>query len=61
MYPEYQEGDIVVLGRYPYVEINNGDDVVVSINGDVTLKKFIKKDEGFILVPVNENYDQRVF
>ncbi len=61
MYPDFQEGDYVVLGRYPYVEISNGDDVVVSINGEITLKKFLKKNGGFILVPVNENYDQRVF
>ncbi len=61
MYPEYQEGDIVVLGRYPYVEIHNNDDVVVSIDGDITLKKFLKKNDGFILIPVNNNYDQRVF
>ncbi len=61
MYPEYQEGDIVVLGRYPYAEVSNGDDVVVSIDGEVTLKKFLKKNNHFILIPVNESYDQRVF
>lgn len=49
-----QDGDIVFFHQQPIVE--NGEIAVIAIDGEVTLKRFYKTDEGVILKPENSNY-----
>ncbi len=48
------EGDYVVVDRA--VEPQNNDIVIASVNGEFTIKRFIKKDNQIILKPENINY-----
>ncbi len=48
------EGDIVILDRS--LTPKNGDIVIASLDGDVTLKYFEKKWEKLKLIPANESY-----
>lgn len=48
------EGDIVVLDRS--IMPKNGDIVIASLEGDVTLKYFEKNDGVLKLVPANISY-----
>lgn len=61
MYPEYLDGDTVIIQIQPDCE--SGQDAAVYINGyDATLKKVIKNDDGTItLKPINNNYPPRTF
>lgn len=60
MFPEYRDGDIVVLRAQPTAE--TGDDVLAYIgDGDATLKRFALLDDGIQLRPVNPAYPVRSF
>ena len=60
MYPEYKDGDIVVIRRQSDCE--NGQDCAVRINGyDATLKKVLKEDKGIILQPINPEYKAQYY
>lgn len=60
MYPEYLDGDTVIILLQPDCE--NGDDCAVYVNGyDVTLKR-VKKEPGKItLQPLNTNYAPKTY
>ena len=49
------DGDIAVVS--PDIPFGSGDIIVASIYNEITLKRFIKKDELNILHPENEKYD----
>lgn len=60
MFPEYRDGDIVVLRVQPTAE--TGDDVLAYIGDcDATLKRFALMDDGIQLRPVNPAYPVRSF
>ena len=60
MFPEYRDGDIVVLRMQPTAE--TGDDVLAYIgDSDATLKRFALLDDGIQLRPVNPAYPVRSF
>lgn len=50
-----QQGDIVILDRS--LTPNNGDIVIASLDGDVTLKYFEKKWDKLRLIPANPKYE----
>ncbi len=50
-----QQGDIVILDRS--LTPNNGDIVIASLDGDVTLKYFEKKWDRLRLIPANPKYE----
>lgn len=57
MYPDYLDGDTIILERVDDCE--NGDDCVVMVNGnDGTFKRVIKNENGIILQPLNTNRDE---
>lgn len=52
MYPEYQDGDTIIVRRQETAE--TGDDAVVMVNGyDATFKRIKRSTEGVILMPIN--------
>ncbi|MFL8888651.1 LexA family protein [Helcococcus kunzii] len=61
MYPKYLHGDTIIIEVTPC--FNNGDEVVVYINGyNATLKKIIQNSDGSItLMPLNQNYAPRTY
>lgn len=61
MYPEYLDGDTVIIQIQPDCE--SGQDAAVYVNGyDATLKKVIKNEDGTItLKPINNNYPPMTF
>lgn len=60
MYPEYRDGDVVVLRVQPTAE--TGDDVVAYIGGgDATLKRLTRTENGIQLRPLNPEYPVRSF
>lgn len=60
MYPKIMDGDIVIVRRQEYFD--NGDIVIVQINGDeATCKKIKKAPEGTTLIPLNPEYDPMFF
>lgn len=61
MYPEYLDGDTVIIQIQPDCE--SGQDAAVYVNGyDATLKKVIKNEDGTItLKPINQNYPPMTF
>lgn len=48
------DGDMVFFRQQP--EVENGEIAVVSIDNEVTLKRFYKSDQGVILKPENSRY-----
>lgn len=50
-----RQGDIVILDRS--LTPKNGDIVIASLDGDVTLKYFEKKWERLMLIPANAKYE----
>lgn len=50
-----QQGDIVILDRS--LTPNNGDIVIASLDGDVTLKYFEKNWDRLRLIPANPKYE----
>lgn len=55
MSPRIEDGDEVLIRRQPVAE--NGDTVAVSINGEITLKRYKSTDNGVMLIPDNKEYD----
>lgn len=55
MYPEYLDGDTLILLKQDDCE--SGDDCVVMVNGnDGTFKRVFKNENGIILQPLNNAY-----
>ena len=55
MYPEYLDGDTIILEKTDDCE--SGDECCVMVNGsDGTFKKVIKNENGIILQPLNSEY-----
>ena len=60
MYPAMHQGDTVIISRS--ADIENGDIVAVSIgNGNVFIKKIIKKDTSVMLVSENTAFEPLIF
>ena len=60
MYPEYLDGDIIILEKVEDVE--NGQDACVMCNGDDgTFKRVFKNENGIILQPLNPQYQPMVY
>lgn len=52
MYPEYQDGDTIIVRRQDTAE--TGADAVVMVNGyDATFKRIKRSADGIILMPIN--------
>ena len=60
MYPEYLDGDTLILEKTDICE--NGDDCVIMVNGnDGTFKRVFKNENGIILQPLNPTYSPLVY
>lgn len=60
MYPEYLDGDTIILEKLENVE--SGTDAVVMVNGnDGTFKRIFKNENGIILQPLNPEYQPMVY
>jgi repressor LexA len=60
MEPRMMEGDVVIVRQQETAE--NGDTVVVSVNGDLaTVKKIKIGPAGITLIPTNPSYDPMFF
>lgn len=60
MYPEYLDGDTIILEKVNDCE--SGQDVVVVVNGnDGTFKRLFKIESGIILQPLNPVYQPIVY
>lgn len=60
MFPEYLQGDIVVVRKQPCCE--SGDDCAVMVNGtEATLKRVHICDDGIELEAINKMYGRRKF
>lgn len=60
MYPEYLEGDTLILEKAEDCE--SGDDCVVMVNGnDGTFKRVFKNENGIILQPLNPAYSPMIY
>lgn len=62
MFPKYNENDIVIFEQNDDVELYNGKDVAVMINGtESTFKKILVNEQGIVLQPYNMTYDIMMF
>ncbi len=60
MYPEYMDGDIVIVRRQETAE--TGDDVVAYVNGyDATLTRLIRSARGITLRPLNPDFEPHTY
>ena len=60
MYPEYMDGDIVIVRRQDTAE--TGDDVIAYVNGyDATLKRLVRSAKGITLRPLNTEYKAHTY
>lgn len=60
MYPEYRDGDTLILEKVDDCE--NGQDAVIMVNGnDGTFKRVIKTETGIILQPLNPKYHPMIY
>ena len=60
MFPEYLDGDTLILEKVDDVE--NGQDAVVMVNGDDgTFKRVFKNEQGIILQPLNSSYSPMIY
>ena len=60
MYPEYLDGDTIILEKVDNCE--NGQDCVVMVNGDDgTFKRVFKNENGIILQPLNPEFQPMVY
>ena len=60
MYPEYLDGDTIILEKLDDVE--SGTDAVVMVNGnDGTFKRVFKNENGIILQPLNPEFQPMVY
>lgn len=62
MFPKYNDGDIVIFEQNDNVNLYNGKDVAVMINGtESTFKKILVNEQGIVLQPYNIAYDIMMF
>ena len=62
MFPKYSENDVVIFEQNDDVELYNGKDVAVMINGtESTFKKILVNEQGIVLQPYNMAYDIMMF
>lgn len=60
MFPEYLDGDTIILEKVENCE--NGQDCVVMVNGnDGTFKRVFKNENGIILQPLNNEFQPMVY
>ena len=60
MYPEYLDGDTLILEKIEDCE--SGQDCVVMVNGnDGTFKRVFKNENGIILQPLNPEYEPMIY
>ncbi len=60
MYPEYLDGDVLILEKVEDCE--SGQDCIVMINGnDGTFKRVFKNENGIILQPLNPEYQPLIY
>lgn len=60
MYPEYLDGDTLILLKQDNCE--SGEDAVVMVNGnDGTFKRVFKNENGIILQPLNSSYQPMIY
>lgn len=60
MFPEYLDGDIIILEKCDDCE--SGQDCVVMVNGnDGTFKRVFKNESGIILQPLNSQYSPMIY
>lgn len=60
MYPEYIDGDIIILEKIEDCE--SGQDCVVMVNGNSgTFKRVFKNENGIILQPLNSEYQPMIY
>ncbi len=60
MYPEYLDGDTLILLKQEDCE--SGEDCVVMVNGnDGTFKRVFKNENGIILQPLNNSYQPMIY
>lgn len=60
MYPEYMDGDIVIVRKQETAE--TGDDVVAYVNGyDATLKRLVRSMRGITLRPLNPEFEPHTY
>ncbi len=60
MYPEYMDGDIVIVRKQETAE--TGDDVVAYVNGyDATLKRLVRSTRGITLRPLNPEFESHTY
>lgn len=60
MFPEYLDGDIVIIRKQPTAE--TGDDVVAYVNGyDATLKRLQRMSNGIRLKALNPQYESKFY
>ena len=60
MYPEYLDGDTIILEKVDNVE--SGTDAVVRVNGDdATFKRVFKNENGIILQPLNPEFQPMIY
>lgn len=50
------DNDLLIVDRS--LDLINHNIVIVSLNGELTVKRYIKKNEGVFLVPENEAYPE---
>lgn len=62
MFPKYNDKDIVIFEQNDDIELFNGKDVAVMINGtESTFKKILVNNQGIVLQPYNMAYDIMMF
>ena len=58
MFPKYNENDIVIFEQNDDLEMYNGKDCAIMINGtESTFKKISVNENGIVLQPYNTSYD----
>lgn len=60
MYPEYRDGDVVIVRKQEDCE--SGQDVVAMVNNDdATFKRFKRTAKGIMLQAINPEYESYIF
>lgn len=60
MYPEYRDGDVVIVRKQETCE--SGQDVVAMVNtDDATFKRFKRTPKGIMLQAINPDYESYVY
>lgn len=60
MYPTLEDGDVVIVRKQTTAD--NGDTVIVMVNGDdATCKRYERSNNGIMLIPNNSNYTPKFY